>query len=254
MTISLFRWLPLAACLCATPLHAQSEPVMQLGIPGDTVMATPSAFMAVAARGELLVVIADAGFVPVIADYTANAPAQAIEVSICGVRLNPFTVPAPIQNGYIEIPTGSADFATAAAPVLQGEVSCDAVTLPEVALTPPPAANPLPPRDPGLHIAVAGEEMYVWPPGIARTQLLANEESAILSLALELGPEATSWLAETTTRNVGGEIQISSCGEILIAASVPYPFTEGFLSFPIGADRDRAVDIADNIASAISCD
>ena len=240
--------------LLATPVHAQSDPVMQLGVPGDTVTITPTAFIAVTARGDMLVLIAHPGFVPVIADYTANAPHQPITASICGTDLSPFTVPAPILNGYIEIPTGSAAFAEAAAPVLQGAVACDAAALPPIAAPAPPATNPLPPADPGLHLAVAGEEHYAWPPGIARARLLRPEGSEDLTLEIELGPEATAWMADATTRNIGSEIQISSCGEILITGPVPYPFTEGILSFPIGSDQARAIAIADNITTALFCD
>jgi len=249
-----FCWISLAAALLIAPVHAQSDPVMQLGIPGDTVMITPSAFMAVVARGEMLVLIADPGFVPVIADYTANAPHQPISASICGTDLSDFTVPAPILNGYIEIPTGSAAFAEAAVPVLQGEIGCDAAALPQIAAAVPPVINPAPPADPGLHLAIAGEDHYAWPPGIARTRLLRMDGTEELTLEIELGPEATAWMADATTRNIGSEIQISTCGEILITAPVPYPFTEGVLSFPVGSDQARAVDIADNITTALSCD
>lgn len=124
MTTRLFRLSAIfAAALLTFPVHAQSDPVMQLGIPGDTVMIAPSAFTNVGARGDMLVLLAHPGFAPIIADYTANAPHQAISVSVCDVALAPFTVPAPIPNGYIEIPTGSAAFAEAAVPVLRGEVS-----------------------------------------------------------------------------------------------------------------------------------
>lgn len=60
-------------------------------------------------------------------------------------------------------------------------------------------------------------------------------------------------MADATARHIGSEIQISTCGEILITGSIPYPFTEGFLSFPIGSDQARAVEIADNITAAITC-
>ncbi|WP_420396429.1 hypothetical protein [Nioella sp.] len=245
---------PVVAALLATPVFAQSEPVMQLGIPGDTVMISPSAFTSVEARGDMLVLHAHRGFAPVIADYTANAPQQAISVSICDIDLAPFTVAAPISDGYIEIPTGSAAFAEAAAPVLQGDVGCDAVTFPQGAPTPVPAANPVPPALPGLHLAVAGEEHTAWPPGIARVRLLRSEGTDVLTLEIELGPQATAWMTDATTRNIGSEIQISTCGEILITGPIPYPFTEGILSFPIGSDQTRAVEIADNITSAITCD
>lgn len=250
----LFHWGVVSAALLATPVFAQSGPVMQLGIPGDMVMISPSAFTSVEARGDMLVLHAHRGFAPVISDYTANAPHQAISVSICDLALAPFTVPAPVSNGYIEVPTGSAAFAEAAVSVLQGQIGCDAAALPQVeSAAVSPAENPAPPANPGLHLAVSGEEHYAWPPGIARTRLLRSEGTDVLTLEIELGPEATAWMADATTRNIGSEIQISTCGDILITGPIPYPFTEGILSFPIGADQARAMEIAENITSAISC-
>ena len=118
-----FFTLAAVACMAALPTFAvaQSEPPLELSIPGDFVNVNPSAFTSVEVVGQTLVLQAHQGFVPIVADYTANAPSQAITASVCGHEIVPFRPAAPSPSGRLMIPMPSADFAATAAAVLRGD-------------------------------------------------------------------------------------------------------------------------------------
>lgn len=203
----------LATLLACAPLAAlaQTDAPMELGIPGDSVFANPSAFIRVDTFGDTLLLQAHPGFVPVVADYTANAPQQQINVSICGVTFPPFSPIAPSPNGLLEIPLGTPENASAAADVMAGRFGCDAVTLtllgPEI-----PTQN--------LRITSPSDVRDVPPGDIVAASAIFDDVTGQYMISLTFGAELSAWFATETGEHVGEIIEIIVCNEVVTAPIV----------------------------------
>lgn len=221
---------------------AQDDAPLQMGLPNDFVFANPSAFITVVARGDLLVLLAHPGFSPVISDYTVGAPEQVMEISICGVGLPPYAAPGPVDNGYLEVPTGNPELAHVAASVLSGEITCDEAAMDQITTAP---------SEPGLFLSGPGDTLLLTPDMITSVALEPVEGRGNTYLMIQMGPEGTRWLSELSSRAGEQEFRVYSCGEQILNGFLTQSITDGLI--PLSQSNARSQRVADQIAGDAAC-
>ncbi|QXT39916.1 SecDF P1 head subdomain-containing protein [Gymnodinialimonas ceratoperidinii] len=223
---------------------AQTETPLELGIPGDMVLAARSAFTIVNAEDDRLVLFAHAGFLPVVRDYAHAAPAAGISVSICGHPFPPFQPGDQMGAGRMDIPLGDRETARLAADVLAGLADCDSFTAHHGAAAPAPLGLTL--SSPSDSYAVRPDEVLSISPGTS-----PHTGAVIINLAF--GPDLAAWIEVETGEHIGETIEISVCGEVITAPTVQVPIAGGNIQIHGGFTKTEAETMAARILGEIPC-
>lgn len=231
----------LAAHLASTAA-AQTTPVLQLGLPGDLVTVSPTAFSSVSTFGDTLLLQAQPSFVPIVAEYTANAPDQLIDLMICGTAFPSFSPIAPSPSGLLEIPLGSAENAAAAAAVMSGDATCSPTTFQGQTRS-----------SGGLRIVSPSDAWDVAPGDLVDASVALSEFSGQWQIVLAFGAPLATWFEMETGEHIGEAIEIWVCDTIVTAPVVQEAIAGGNIVISGSTTKSEAEQQVARINGTLTC-
>ncbi|MBY4894133.1 hypothetical protein KUL25_15355 [Rhodobacteraceae bacterium N5(2021)] len=229
---------------------------LELGVPGDIVLAQPSAFTIVDTDGENLVLFAHQEFLPVVMEYAAVAPSEGISISICGQVFAPFRPLENLGSGMMVIPLGDAETARRAADVMAGIATCDTfavagddITIEDLLPTPSATLAPIS----GLTISSPSDTYEAMTEEIIEARVAVSPFTGGHVINLTFGPGLALWFGAETGEHLGERIALSVCGEVITDPTVQEAITGVELQISGSFQKAEAENIAARIRGDIPC-